>query len=343
MFSHHIVHYIMSAKKILIISNTPFYGGGEQFIVSTLSILPETNYYLVNNDTLVNKLPARQVFRFTQHSFIGQIKEVHRLKSQLHPDCIIFNGGSTLFFAPFIRNKHKILYRHTTNLCIKNKLKRVLYNILLHISYLFAKTIVHVSKSAYNEQKLFKQKAKFIYHGITPLPYRFKQINKPIKFLFVGRTEPDKGIDIIVRAFSKFPEDMATLDIVGTGESSSWLKTLTYKNIRYHGFCAQAVSWYDSADVFITLPRHEAFGLTILEAMNHSLPIITCPVGGIPEIVQNNVNAIFINRSIDSICAAIQYFCQNPNQIILMGKKSHEICTQLFSLDQTVKNIEHIL
>ncbi len=333
----------MSTKKILVISNTPFFGGGEQFIVSTLSLLPNINYYIVNNDTLAGNLPSKQVFRFSRHTFIGQLKEVRRINNQIRPDCIIFNGGNSLFWAPFIHCGHKILYRHTTNLCINNTLKRLIYNILLHISYLFADIIVHVSKAAYKEQILFKRKATVIYHGINPISYRFKSIESPIKFLFVGRTEPDKGIDIIVQAFSKVPKNLATLDIVGTGKSASWLESLSYANIKYHGFSEQTNFWYDSADVFISLPRHEAFGLTILEAMNHSLPIITNSVGGIPEIAQNGVNAIFVNRSIDSIYAAILYFCQHPDQIILMGEKSYEICTQQFSLDQTLTNIERIL
>ena len=112
----------MSAPKILVISNTPFFGGGEAFIVDTLVHLREPLYYLVRNTTLADSLPADRVFRFSKTSFAGQLSEVRRVIAGLDPDCVIFNGGRTLFFVPWVRAKRKILYRHTTNQCIGNRL-----------------------------------------------------------------------------------------------------------------------------------------------------------------------------------------------------------------------------
>ena len=123
---------------------------------------------------------------------------------------------------------------------------------------------------------------------------------------------------------------MAVLDVVGTGESASWLAKLDYGNIRYHGFSKMVAEWYDSADVFVSLPRHEAFGLTILEAMNHGLPILTCRTGGIPEIVRDGENAIVIPPVEHAVFAA-------------MGKRSHEICCGQFSLDRTLAKIEQVI
>ena len=87
----------MSAPKILVISNTPFFGGGEAFIVDTLVHLREPLYYLVRNTTLADSLPADRVFRFSKTSFAGQLSEVRRVIAGLDPDCVIFNGGRTLF------------------------------------------------------------------------------------------------------------------------------------------------------------------------------------------------------------------------------------------------------
>lgn len=333
----------MSAPKILVISNTPFFGGGEAFIVDTLVHLREPLYYLVRNTTLADSLPADRVFRFSKTSFAGQLSEVRRVIAGLDPDCVIFNGGRTLFFVPWVRAKRKILYRHTTNQCIGNRLKRLIYDLSLHVCYSRADAVVHVSEFARREQKLFKDKAVCIHHGVVPLPYEPKSGSGPVRFLFLGRTEPDKGIEIIVRAFAKLPAEMAVLDVVGTGESASWLAKLDYGNIRYHGFSKMVAEWYDSADVFVSLPRHEAFGLTILEAMNHGLPILTCRTGGIPEIVRDGENAIVSPPVEHAVFAAMLRLCRDRSLIARMGKRSHEICCGQFSLDRTLAKIEQVI
>lgn len=184
----------MSAPKILVISNTPFFGGGEAFIVDTLVHLREPLYYLVRNTTLADSLPADRVFRFSKTSFAGQLSEVRRVIAGLDPDCVIFNGGRTLFFVPWVRAKRKILYRHTTNQCIGNRLKRLIYDLSLHVCYSRADAVVHVSEFARREQKLFKDKAVCIHHGVVPLPYEPKSGSGPVRFLFLGRTERTKAL-----------------------------------------------------------------------------------------------------------------------------------------------------
>jgi glycosyltransferase involved in cell wall biosynthesis len=54
-----------------------------------------------------------------------------------------------------------------------------------------------------------------------------------------------------------------------------------------------AALYYSAADVFVCTSRVESFPRVILEAMAAGLPIITTPVYGIREQVQENVNALF--------------------------------------------------
>ncbi|HEV2863872.1 MAG TPA: glycosyltransferase [Pyrinomonadaceae bacterium] len=51
--------------------------------------------------------------------------------------------------------------------------------------------------------------------------------------------------------------------------------------------------YYAAADIFLCTSRVESYPRVILEAMFAGLPIITTPVFGIPEQVQENVNALF--------------------------------------------------
>lgn len=58
---------------------------------------------------------------------------------------------------------------------------------------------------------------------------------------------------------------------------------------------AEIFKYYQAADVFVCCSRIESFPRIILEAMAFNLPIITTPVFGIQEQVQEGVNALFYN------------------------------------------------
>lgn len=50
----------------------------------------------------------------------------------------------------------------------------------------------------------------------------------------------------------------------------------------------------ESTDVFVHPSRSESFGISILEAMDFGLPIITTNVGGIPDLVSDGINGIVV-------------------------------------------------
>lgn len=51
---------------------------------------------------------------------------------------------------------------------------------------------------------------------------------------------------------------------------------------------------YHNADIFLLPSYQEGFPLTILEAMAAGLPVISTPVGAIPEVIENGVNGFLI-------------------------------------------------
>jgi candidate alpha-glycosyltransferase; glycosyltransferase family 4 len=331
-------------EKVLVVSTTPFFGGGEAFIVNTLSKINRDIYYLVRCNELLNFLPSSKVKSLASDSLVGQIKEVNRYAKEIQADCVLLNGGSSIYFTPFIGCRSKIIYRHTTNYSVSNIFKRFLYIFLLHVCYAFANCIVHVSAFSLGEQKLFLRKACYIHHGVKmDIPYHKKPGEGPVRFLFVGRTEAAKGIHLIVDAFKKLPEGMAILNIVGRGELDSFLLKNISSSITYYGFRKDVDQYYNNSDVFISLPIHEAFGLTFIEAMRHSLPIIACDTGGISEIVQNEVNGLLVSRDSESVYKAMLQMCTNKRLITILGEKGYQIGCKKFTIDKVISSIEEIL
>lgn len=337
----------MLETKVLVVSLTSFFGGGESFILKTLSHLSANMYYLVASEDLANELPKDKTKLFQNTSIFKNIHEVYQFMRVIKPDWVILNGGRALFFSPFLHNSKILAYRHSTDDSIQCIIKKWLYILATHVSYAFSDKIVHVSEYAFKQQKIFKKKATYIHHGLDIkeqlILKKNKEVHAPINFLFLGRTEPAKGIEIIVKAFMLLPKGKAKLNIVGVGSSSEWLSNLNYADINYFGFTKDVVSYYQNNDVFITLPEHEAFGLTIIEAMYNSLPVIACAQGGIPEIVLDGSTGVLVDRNIESVLQAMILFCDNSLIIKKMGQEAFDRCIKKFNKSITISKIDKLL
>jgi glycosyltransferase involved in cell wall biosynthesis len=345
----------MFSKKILIISNNPVFGGGEYYISEILSILEqyEDVQYLVKDQILFDKLNknSRKIFSFSSNTFFAQLKELKKVIKIEQPYIVLLNGGRTLFFAPFLSKSKIIVIRHSTNryaVCripsaFIQFLYRTLYICLLHIVYFFPDIIIHVSNYSMKEQKLFKNKAVCIRNGLHDVVIDEKREKLPIRFLFLGRTDISKGIDIIVNAFQKIPNNIASIDIVGTGTYDDRLMSINRTNIIYHGFQNDTDKYYQNCDVFILLSEYENCPFGIIDALRYGMPVITTGVGGISEMVFNNVNGLIIPKTTEAMTEAIEKLVNNPKMILEMGKKSRQIFERNYTIDRVITQLTGII
>jgi glycosyltransferase involved in cell wall biosynthesis len=121
-------------------------------------------------------------------------------------------------------------------------------------------------------------------------------INSKIKnILFLARIEYEKGIDIVIDAFSILLEEYPDLElsIVGSGERleivKSKVKNKNIPNITFKGalYGKILINEYKNADIYVLPTYGEGMPTTVLEAMAFGLPVITRPVGGLVDFFEN--------------------------------------------------------
>lgn len=323
-------------KKILIVSNNNFYGGGEKFLVTTLSDLSSyyNLYFLILNNNLYDNIQCLNKIKFTSCCYLTQIVQMRRTVREVRPDVVVLNGGSSIFFSFFLLGKKKIIIRHATNRSIRPFIK-YLYKILLHLAYMLANRIVHVSHYSKKEQKCFKSKAVCIHNGIIISSNQRKyNLDLPVSFLFCGRVDKTKGIHIIAEAFKKIPSELAVLHIVGSGEYIEELPS--QDNIISYGFVNDVDPFYKRGSVFISLSEAENCPLSVLEAMNNGMPVLTSSVGGIPELVVEQYNGFFMLPTVEVVYNSIMCIIRNPSLISYFGTNSKSICQNKFDMRDTI-------
>ncbi len=112
-------------------------------------------------------------------------------------------------------------------------------------------------------------------------------------YLFVGRLEAAKGIELLLSTWMQMPEHF-TLTIVGTGDNDLELQNRYAKpNIRFLGKLPheQVLQRMNEAKYFIhSSLTYETFGLTLVEALARGTPVIALDRGPRSEFIQSGKN-----------------------------------------------------
>ena len=123
---------------------------------------------------------------------------------------------------------------------------------------------------------------KYIYNPLTIQP-GIASNGQSKRFLAIGRfSHLHKGFDILIEAFHLFAKKDKEwiLDIVGEGEEKKLYQTLIDKydlgdRVLLHPFTNHVQTYYSQAQIYVLSSRWEGFGLVLVEAMSHGLPVIS--------------------------------------------------------------------
>ena len=100
----------------------------------------------------------------------------------------------------------------------------------------------------------------------------------------------------------------------------------------------EMVEFYQELDAYICCSRTEGGPLPVLEASSCGLPIISTPVGVVPELLSSGSNGITVERDIEQVRKAIIQLRDDRELRIQMGEEASDICNKLWSWDLQAKN-----
>jgi len=131
-----------------------------------------------------------------------------------------------------------------------------------------------------------------IYNPLTLQPGQPSAGNSR-RFLAVGRfSRLHKGFDLLIKAFYLFAGKDAEwcLDIVGEGVEEPLYRSLIAQyqledRVTIHPFTSNIQDYYSRAQVYVLSSRWEGFGLVLVEAMAHGLPVISSDLPTSTEIM----------------------------------------------------------
>jgi len=149
--------------------------------------------------------------------------------------------------------------------------------------------LTHGDARIYEKRHRFKPTV--IYNPLT-LEVKGQSVGTSKKFLAVGRmSKGHKGFDILIDAFHLFTQrekeeddgGQWTLDIVGDGPEHDNLQQQIdgyglQQRITLHPFTNDIQHYYREAQMYVLSSRWEGFGLVIVEAMAHGVPVLSSDI-----------------------------------------------------------------
>lgn len=148
----------------------------------------------------------------------------------------------------------------------------------------------------------YDTKKAVTYPNATSIPEKNIVNNEIMKFIFVGRIDEEKGLDLAILALIKFafmyPAYTFVFEIYGAGDVEYIEKCKALANpishmIHFKGKVAARESIYRGASVLLMPTRmREPFGLVIIEAMAHCVAVIATNAYGPAEIIDHEKNGL---------------------------------------------------
>jgi glycosyltransferase involved in cell wall biosynthesis len=166
----------------------------------------------------------------------------------------------------------------------------------------------------------------------------------------VGRLEPEKGHPTLIEAWPRVLRAVpnAYLLIVGEGSRREALEHQVAElgigsRVIFSGRRDDVPAVTAALDVAVLPSYREAQGLTILEAMALSRPVVASNVGGIPEMVEDGRTGLLVPpHDPVALAAAITRLLVDHPLADMLGRAGHDLVHERFCLELMVRSIEDL-
>ncbi|WP_414575703.1 glycosyltransferase family 4 protein [Anabaena sp. CCY 9402-a] len=171
-------------------------------------------------------------------------------------------------------------------------------------------------------------------------PKNLDKLSTPYKFVFVGRLDADKGVDILLRAATILKDENRNFQvlIIGDGGAVNTLQQLTssLELVNYVSFLGklsnqEVIAQLQDALALVAPSRwQDPAPYVVLEASSTQTCSIVSKMGGLPEMAGKN-GFLFENEDIKGLASCMRYCLDHPDEVINRGFLSSQYVAENFS------------
>ncbi|MCX6702063.1 MAG: glycosyltransferase [Candidatus Zambryskibacteria bacterium] len=368
---------IKPKKKICFVVTKGVWGGAQKYVYTLATSLPKNQYDVIvivgEGGVLKNKLEGKNIKVYEIISLKRDISLFREFISSLtllkiiwkeKPDILHLNSPKAGGFGSVAGRLCRVpkiiqtIHGWTFNEDRKIIAKIIIWFFSYITTLLCHKTIIIAKKEERQIRKMpfIQSKIILIKNGLEPILFKEKdeaqnelllhinkdRINNVLWLGTISELHKNKGLEYIISAVTKI-EIPFVFFIIGEGEERNNLEKIIQQNnlenkVFLIGFLDDANKYLKAFDIFTLTSIKEGLPYTILESGLAGLPVIASSIGGIPDIIDNNINGILVEKTnTKEITKALEYMIDNPNERKLFGLKLQEKIEKEFSLKQMLE------
>jgi glycosyltransferase involved in cell wall biosynthesis len=163
--------------------------------------------------------------------------------------------------------------------------------------------------------------------------------------LFVGRLSAEKGVDLLIDAWSS---ELAPLQIVGEGHAGAVLKKRAVRHgpsVQFLGPLSheRTMQIVRNARALVVPSRsYEAFPLVVAEAYAHAVPVIAPAAGAFPEIVRHGKTGLLFVPGDSNSLRARAVELMDPPTSRRMGEAARQLYEDRYTPKRNLELLVHI-
>lgn len=253
----------------------------------------------------------------------------------------------------------KLVY-HFHNKGISTRQHKALDNFLYRKVFINAHAIL-LSKHLYPDIQKYVPENNVHYcpNGIpeSTASQKPKDTGNPVEILFLSNLIESKGVFVLLEACNILHQKGISYHCIYVGGEGDLNAQQFQEKVKELGLSGRVVykgkkygiekeNAFSSADIFVfpTYYHNETFGLVNLEAMQHSLPVVSTFEGGIPDIVEDGETGFLVPQNdAKALAEKLEILIKNPELRVSMGQTGQKKYEKEFTLNTFETRLKNIL
>ena len=168
-----------------------------------------------------------------------------------------------------------------------------------------------------------------------------------VRFLLVGRRQPQKGVDLLLKAIQTLRfsglEDKFEVQLCGTDDPEYDYRRMAAELgvthlVEFLPFQKEIRSIFQEAQCFVLPSRGEGLSNALLEAMAMGLPVIATPVSGTSDVVTNERDGLLISPELsEALADAMKRIILDPDLRQQLGQNARRRVEEAYSLEHITR------
>ena len=298
---------------------------------------------MVNDTVIKENCPHLQRSISAKNDLLAAI-ELRRLYRKYKPDVIHLHSSKAGTLGRIVFPTKKVVYTVHGFDSVRLAFRKFLpvERFLQH----FCKAVVGVSK--YDEKNLLaegiKNNVSTVYNGISvPNSSNISDIpvfNEDKKIILaIARVFPQKKTDLFVEVARLLPK--YNFVWIGNQREVTEFGKLP-ENCHFLGNIPNAGAYCSKSDILMLPSNYEGLPMVILEAMSFGTPVVASDVGGVSEIVRNDVNGYALENDAQLFADKIQYILENKDVYEIFSYNAMEMFNNTLTVDKMVQGYLNI-